>query len=74
MSEQEQEIFYKCPKCGQIKGKLSYTQSAMKVSHGLHGDYGNMGVMSFYECKNCGYSWNSFSGGSGPLWTLPIED
>jgi len=69
MSEQ-----IRCPKCGQDKGELLYTQSAVKTIKGLRGDYANRGFISFYECQNCGHKWSSFSKGGGPLWTLPMED
>lgn len=72
MSEQSKQE--KCPKCGQDKGKLLFSESAMDVLHGVHGDYGQRGRLSFYECQNCGHKWDIFLGDGGPLWTLPIED
>lgn len=76
MSEQEEKQLVKCPKCGQDKGELEFTESAVKEFHSLPGEkkYGQRGHLSFYQCQNCGHKWDLFSGDSGPLWTLPIED
>lgn len=74
MLEQEAKQVFRCPECGQYRGELLYTQSAMKTLQGIHGNYGSRGVISFYKCQNCSHKWDSFSASSGPLWTFPVED